>query len=304
MYRNSIPRHIIIYFICLIIPQITMGQSGDTMCLKGQLKPYEFEGNKLESVSTLSLGGDMSSVPKWCFALMPELRSIILSSSIKGIDENAFFSCKKLINANLNNIVYIGDNCFQNTSLTFIDLSSATEIGEFAFAGCSKLTDVFFSPEIKSIGPFAFRADTAIQSVVIVSGTLGEGAFASCKSLKYVVLRDDSSEVKSISQGAFINCTSLQDIFLPCNLKTIPNSLFMGCLALKHIELPPSLEVIEENAFSHTSIEEITIPATVTLIKEQAFFDCSNLKTAIILNPNVVVDNNAFPSTTSIIIKQ
>ena len=59
----------------------------------------------------------------------------------------------------------------------------------------------------------------------------------------------ESQEVIGIGQLAFVNCTALQQIDLPENLKTIGKEAFSGCTALRSVSLPEKLGRIDAGAF-------------------------------------------------------
>ena len=73
------------------------------------------------------------------------------------------------------------------------------------------------------------------------------------KSFKTIVINDG---VTSIGDGAFENCTSLENITIPSSVTSIDNMAFYKC----------------------TSLTSITIPDSVTSIDDWAFEDCTNLK--------------------------
>ena len=68
---------------------------------------------------------------------------------------------------------------------------SITNIGARAFAGASKLKEVYM-PNVSSIGDYSFNGATSLYSVDLPNVTIiGEGAFQRASSLIYVGIRDD-----------------------------------------------------------------------------------------------------------------
>lgn len=100
--------------------------------------------------------------------------------------------------------------------------NGVTSIHDWAFWGCTHLTDVTLPDSVKSIDICAFEE---------------------CKSLK------------SIGCGAFKDCESLTSITLPNSVASISDRVFSGCKNLKSVTIPKRLEA----AISHyKSIEKIS----------------------------------------------
>lgn len=97
--------------------------------------------------------------------------------------------------------VKIADNAFTQSAITSIGLpDSVTEIGEFAFDQCEKLTELVFPKNLKVINRYVCSGDTALISVTIPEG------------------------VTQIKEDAFSDCTSLKTVTLPSTIKSIDNA--------------------------------------------------------------------------------
>ena len=86
--------------------------------------------------------------------------------------------------------------------------SSVTEIGEFAFSGCSSLTSVNIPSSVTEIGGGAFEYCSSLTGVKIPSNvtSIGERAFSGCSGLKSIYVYAET--VPSIGAGAFKGCDS------------------------------------------------------------------------------------------------
>jgi len=95
----------------------------------------------------------------------------------------------------------------------------ATSIGEGAFAGKAKITEVVFSDTITSIKKGAFRDCTALTSVVLPLNIaeIGEGAFENCTNLSTVIL--PSKEIQ-IGANAFAGC-KINVVYLPETISSL-----------------------------------------------------------------------------------
>lgn len=68
------------------------------------------------------------------------------------------------------------------------------------------------------------------------------------------------SDLCSIGNQAFLNCTALSSITLPASLQSIGKECFAGCSSLTGITLPQKLEFMGEGCFSHCiSLTEVDI---------------------------------------------
>ena len=87
-----------------------------------------------------------------------------------------------------------------------------TEIGEWAFAYCSSLTEATIPEGVTSIRAFAFRSCSSLTKAIIPEGvtSIGESAFQSCGSLTEVTI---PKSVTSIESFAFYDCGALATVY-------------------------------------------------------------------------------------------
>ncbi len=146
------------------------------------------------------------------------------------------------------------------------------------------ITEVVIGSGVTDLGGYAFSGCTSLTSITIPDSvtSIGDAAFSGCTSLTSITIPDS---VTSIGGYAFYFCTSLTSITLPDSVTRIKNGAFDGCKSLTSITLPDSVTSIGDLAFSGCkSLTSINIPANVTSIGSQAFFSCSNLKRVDITN--------------------
>ncbi len=124
---------------------------------------------------------------------------------VVGIQDNAFYNCKKLTN------VYIP--------------STVKTIGNQAFYGCENLKDIDLS-DVTTLGEAVFRNCKSLDNVVLPSSLtkIPEYTFYGCKSLKNINL-DNIIEFES---NSFNDCDSLVSIKLN-NVTTFDGSSFANC---------------------------------------------------------------------------
>lgn len=118
-----------------------------------------------------------------------------------------FYNCKRLTSINFPNVTSIGD--------------AANYLGQGNFRGCTALTSVTLSPNLTTIGSYAFNGDSALVSISPISPTIIKSyGFKNCK---FSSTNLDLSNATEIGQSAFYGCTGLTSIDLS-SLTTVGGS--------------------------------------------------------------------------------
>lgn len=221
-----------------------------TLVVNTKITEHQYEGDSANYLKKIEIAGTVKRIPQWAFAIVPSLEEVRLSSNIKSLDDNAFFSCKKLSKINLNNVEAVGENCFKFSALEDVNLTSAQDIKEFAFSNCLNLRKIKFSCDLKTIGDFAFCGDSALVNCHIPTGEIGASAFMGCTNLKHLSF----GTVTSIGDAAFLDCTSLKSVVIPSTIKEIGSGAFSGCIELKKVIINNRKTRIAEDAFEKETI--------------------------------------------------
>lgn len=214
------------------------------------------------------------------------------SKTLATLGEYAFYNCSSMTGGvNLAGGMRVEPYTFyQCSSLTQLKLNKHSRnnniIEEYAFYGCSGLAGDLELPVYK-IGDYAFAGCTGLSSMTHTlkwySGTIGRESFAGCTGLTSI----DLFWVCSIGNGAFRNCTALENAALPdAMLETMGSSVFEGCVRLKNIRVPyikaysnKGFSVPDSSFSGCTALETAFIPSGAKEIKADAFNGCSELKT-------------------------
>ena len=202
--------------------------------------------------------------------------------------------------ASIDGVLYTKDQsvllAFPN-ALTSVEIpKSVTNIGGWAFEGCSGLKSVTIPEGVKSIENNAFNQCGDLVSVTIPSSVtrIGEAAFGNCRGLKSVTLPEG---VEVIDGSAFNRCSGLTSFALPSSVKSIGSFAFEGCGELTSLILPQGLTKIDFNAFRGLNkLTTMTIPASVTEIGGAVFSYCGGL-TQI----NVEAENQKYTSVDGVL---
>ncbi len=171
---------------------------------------------------------------------------------------------------------------------------------------------------ITEIGDFAFRGCSSLSSIEIPGSctTIGSGAFGGCEGLTEIILPESLSYIGS---SAFSGCTSLMTVNIPIGIKYIGGSAFGGTpwynnqpngeiyfntifYAYKgkmppqtHIDIRDGTTQISDGAFRYCSeLASVTIPGSVDKIGVYAFKDCVGLTSVEIGYGVKIIENEAF----------
>ena len=208
------------------------------------------------------------------------LTSVTIPSSVKTIDNYAFWLQKNLGNVSIP--------------------SSVTSIGKYAFCWCSNMTRISIPNSVTSIGRDAFAQCKNASSLTIGSGikTIEQDCFYDCVKLTTVTIPNN---VTSIVTRAFTNCSSMTSITIGSGVTSMGSEVFNGCSALSSVKsmaiTPPS---ITSNTFdaSHYSSVTLTVPYSSKSAYQAANY-WKNFTTITTQNYDFLVDGLYYRKTSS-----
>ncbi|MBQ4071871.1 MAG: leucine-rich repeat protein [Clostridia bacterium] len=161
-----------------------------------------------------------------------------------------------------------------------------------AFVDCSGITEVALPNTVTLVGECAFYGTASLSKVTFggesfVNLVIGKYAFRDCSNLSVLEL-EPGSRVSVISEGSFMNCTSLSALTVPATATAIQANAFSGCTGLESISFEASTQELAfgENAFYNcTALASVTLPANVSAIPG-IFNGCSSLTSVTVHEDN------------------
>ena len=160
---------------------------------------------------------------------------------------------------------------------------SVTKIGDFAFAGCSGLTQITFSNSVTEIGIGAFRNCSGLTHVAFPNSLtkIGAWAFSDCSGLTQV----NFNSVKNIGGYAFICCSGLTQVTIPNSVTAIGDGAFAACNGLIQVYIPNSVKYFGCLAFTKCSnLTQVTIPKSLATDKAKMKLCFGDFKGTIKIN--------------------
>ena len=268
----------------------------------------------------LNIGSNVQTIPANIFAYCNALRSIYIPSSVSTIGTNPFHHCHGLdtIIVEEENSVYTSGNHYNaiihsatHTLVTgcksTVIPNSVTQIGGYAFAGCTGLTGPYTIPnQIIVIGASAYSDCTSLTSLTIGHNvdSIGNSAFSGCSAISSVAFNADSCRYMG---AGFSSCNSFSTLAIGNNVKAIPAYAFRGCSHLTGmLVIPDSVKTIGEYAFNGCSgLTLLSIGNSVTSIGNSAFYSCNEMGGTLTIPQSVKsIGSSAFyncPGFTSLV---
>ena len=155
-------------------------------------------------------------------------------------------------------VTSLGDVFKGNTEITSFNelqyFTGLTEIGDYAFEGCTALTSVKFPNSLQRIG---------------------EWAFAYCSQLENIDFNGCSAE---LDNAAFLGCEAIEHLDIPDNIHIVGYSVFNSCKGLKTVVVNHPDEVWPDAIFAECSSLETAELYSKNIASTWTFWNCTNLR--------------------------
>ncbi len=222
------------------------------------------------ALADIALPDSLAAIDSQAFAACRALSGIALPKGLEALGDRAFDQCPALTDIAVpNSVVFIGANPFSRCK-NLSDVTVAPDhptlssgdgmlldrsdgrliwcayerargklvlppdveiIGDSAFYGCDRLTDIELHDGVKEIRNHAFYGCAHLAGIAIPEGVraIGNAAFCGCAGLTSAVIPDTVAEIGYL---AFYDCAGLTDLCLPESVTAIGNGAFVGCRKL------------------------------------------------------------------------
>lgn len=234
----------------------------------------------------------VTSVGDAAFANCVSLLSVKIPDTLenKSVAADAFSGCERIceVITPLTNVV-VGSAGFGGVAKNALEVhNAASKLNKttdgFIFWSSrlvgynGNATAVTIPDEATAIGPYAFYANTAVESITMGAQvtSIGQSAFAKCENLATMTI---GAKVNTIGEDIFAGCWNLTDLtFNPANCKNCPENLFRDASRLTNVTLGADMKIVPAGLFRNcTGLKTITLPDNVTEIGARAFENCSSL---------------------------
>lgn len=124
---------------------------------------------------------------------------------------------------------------------------------------------------------------------------IDRNVFSGNEKIKEVVFSGTNT---TIEEYAFMNCTSLETVYIPENVINFGDRVFAGCSSLKKVTLLSDITTVPTNMFLNcVSLTDLTINEHIASFDYGCFNGCSSLKNLDFVSNGVLIQPYAFNGT-------
>ncbi len=224
------------------------------------------------SLEKLKMSESLTHIGESAFNGCNLLQELVLPHSLKTIGSYAFLSCSGtiIINCNLPDRDSEASATFLGCSASkFVIGGGVTDIGNFSFYYCTKMSNINIPNSVKRIGDKAFSYCENLKEINIGSGIeyIGGYAFQGCDNIQKVNISDVNKWCNIDFENQLSNPISLaKEFYVNGNLLT-------------SLEINNGVNIIKPYTFNNCkNIENVNIPASVSEVCDYSFEGCRALK--------------------------
>lgn len=280
------------------IPSVIINDEKTTLTSENVTDYFDFVNSKLTLKTaytttvtdvilpdTVTIGDDVYTeydLGDKVFINCTNLKSVVISSSVRNIGKYAFQGCRNLESVTIpegvttfNTQSFYGCSSLKSTVIP----STVTALSDSLFNGCSSMTSITLPDTLTTIGNYVFKGCKSLTSITIPASVTSIGnytVFEGCSGLTSIVVESGNTVYDSRN-----NCNAI--------IKTSTNALLYGC---QNTIIPNNVTSIGYSAFKDcTTLTIINIPASVTSIGNYPFAGCSALTSMTVDSGNTKYDS-------------
>ena len=281
---------------------------------------YAFSG--CENIDYIGMGDHVSTIGNSAFSGCNKLSSVYISDLAAwcNIDFYNFTSNPTNAGAVLYLKYEIDDKVYHEIIHDLVIPSTITNIGEYAFAGCSGITSVTIPENVKRIESNAFSGCTELTSVHMSSSVtnIDDAVFSGCENLSSIYYIGTINQWNAISKTNnwwgidtyTIYCyTDIDDnespiiegIIIGDGVTSLDGYNFVSFDHLENVVIGKGITKIPSSTFANCkNLKNVVIPNGVTSIGKQAFYGCSSLTSIVIPDSVTSIGDYAFDNCDSL----
>ena len=236
-----------------------------------QIGQWAFQG--CSALRRIDLGDRLETVLNSAFYHCTSLSQIEFPKSTRTLGRWIFEGCSNLETVVLNEgLETLSQSTFYGSGIYTLRIpSTVSEIPDWTFEACPRLTNIRIPATVTTLGQGAFYGCTQLASVDIDPGitVVPADCFYMCHALSHISLPDQITEIQN---DAFAQCDNLVLGKLPASLEVIGRRAFASCNNMNSVDFPDGLKRIEQSAFNYVPMERIELPASLESLADCAFY--------------------------------
>lgn len=245
------------------------------------------------------------------------IKKVILPSTIKHINKEAFKECNELehiefhiIPDNMYGCSFCNCKCLNeiiihNNTLIHVPISTfgkyvipigIERISRGAFCGCVDITELDIPQGVKQIEEYAFNGLLNLRRISIPASveSIAERAFIDCGKVETIIVDKYNPKYDSRNDCNAIVETEINRIVFGCSKTIFDETItsigifaFAYCSELKNLSIPESITEINDSAFTNcNNLTFVELPSTLKSVKDCVFSECKNLE-RVVLNEGI-----------------